>query len=448
MAYIMHHNILEGGQIHLKINKMNILMMTNTFAPHIGGVARSVQSFADGYRKWGHRVLVVAPAYENMPEQEVDVIRIPSIQHFNGSDFSVILPIPGFLTSAIEKFRPNIVHAQHPFLIGETALRVAHTMELPLIFTHHTMYEQYTHYVPVDSKALKRFVMDLSTRYANLCDHVFAPSKSVASIIINRGVQTPVDVVPTGVDLERFSRGSGLGFKMAMGIPEDAFVVGHVGRLAPEKNLQFLAEAVAKFLMTESRGHFLIVGCGPSERIIRNLFSEKGIANRLHFTSSLDDPLLPSAYLAMDVFAFASKSETQGMVLSEAMAAGVPVVALDAPGVREVVVDQYNGRLLYSGNVDQFASALKWMASLAPEEMHRLQQGALKTAQVFSMDRSIEKALSRYQMLLEKIPANRHAEFNKWTAALRLMKTDWDVMKELAGAALAAISTEDSKTEK
>ena len=121
-------------------------MMTNTFSPHVGGVARSFQSFTNGYRKQGHRVLVVAPEYENMPEKEVDVIRIPAIQHFNRSDFSVVLPIPGFLTSVVEKFRPGIVHAHHPFLIGGTALRVAHTLELPLIFTHHTMYEQYTHY--------------------------------------------------------------------------------------------------------------------------------------------------------------------------------------------------------------------------------------------------------------------------------------------------------------
>jgi glycosyltransferase involved in cell wall biosynthesis len=427
--------------------KMNILMMTNTFTPHVGGVARSVQAFTNGYRKRGHRVLVVAPEYENMPEKEMDVIRIPAIQHFNQSDFSVVLPIPGFLTSAVEKFRPDIVHAHHPFLIGGTALRVAHTLMLPLFFTHHTMYEQYTHYVPADSEPLKRFVMDLSTRYANLCDRVFAPSESVASILNSRGVETPIDIVPTGVDCEKFGRGSGPGFRMAVDIPEDAFVVGHVGRLAPEKNLQFLAEGVADFLKTESRGHFLVVGQGPSEKMIRNLFSDKGIAHRLHFTGSLDHPLLTSAYRAMDVFAFASKSETQGMVLTEAMAAGLPVVALDAPGAREVVTDQYNGRLLYSGSVDQFASALRWTASLSPEQMYRLRQGAKKTAQVFSMDRSVEKALGCYQTMLKKMPAHRHDEFNKWTTAMRLVKTDWDIIKELTGAAGAAFGAEDAKKE-
>ena len=156
---------------------MNILMMTNTCTPHVGGVARSVERFTSEYRRRGHRVLVVAPIFENMPSQEVDVVRIPAIQHFSGSDFSVVLPIPAFLISAVEAFEPDIVHSHHPFLVGGTALRIAHLHETPLVFTHHTMYEQYTHYVPGNSAVLKRFVIKLTTSYANekrYCPCLFA----------------------------------------------------------------------------------------------------------------------------------------------------------------------------------------------------------------------------------------------------------------------------------
>lgn len=402
---------------------MNILMMTNTFIPHVGGVARSVQSFTDGYRKQGHRVMVVAPQYENIPGNDSDVIRIPSIQHFKGSDFSVPLPIPGFLTKAIEKFKPDIVHSHHPFLIGWTALRVAHMHKLPLVFTHHTMYEQYTHYLPGDSKALKRFSIDLSTRYANLCDQIFAPSKSVASILLKRGVETPISVVPTGVHFERFAGGSGPGFRMAMGIPGDAFVVGYVGRLAPEKNLQFLSSAVARFLKAQIRAHFLVIGSGPSEKAIRKIFSREGIQDSIHFAGSLDHPLLTSAYKAMDVFAIASKTETQGMVLTEAMAAGVPVVGLDAPGAREVVVDQINGRLLDIESIADFASALEWIAALDSEQNHKLRESAVQTAQLFSIDRLVEKALDCYKTLLGKGPTSRHDKFRTWTSSLSLEKS-------------------------
>ena len=333
---------------------MRILMMTNTFTPHVGGVARSVESFTTTYRQLGHPVLVVAPEFDNMPGEEIDVVRIPAIQNFNGSDFSVVLPAPGFLRSAVEAFEPDIVHSHHPFLIGSTALRLARQFSLPIVFTHHTMYEQYTHYVPGDSETLKRFVINLSTRYANLCDHVFAPSASIAAVLRKREVVAPIDVVPTGVSLELMSKGNGAAFRTVMGIPEDAFVIGHVGRLAPEKNLGLLTDAVVAFLKSDSRACFLLVGWGPSRAPLWRAFREAGLAERLYETGVLTHPILASAYQAMDLFAFASKSETQGMVLIEANAAGVPVVALNAPGVREVVVDGENGRLLAEESVEAF----------------------------------------------------------------------------------------------
>ena len=151
---------------------MNILILTNSFTPHVGGVARSVQAFAAEYRKRGHRVMIVSPEFPEMPMDEVDVVRIPAIQKFNASDFSVALPIHPQLSDTVDAFRADIVHAQHPFLLGFTALRLARHRGLPLVFTHHTLYEQYTHYVPGDSPALKRFAIELATRYANLCDQV------------------------------------------------------------------------------------------------------------------------------------------------------------------------------------------------------------------------------------------------------------------------------------
>lgn len=120
---------------------MNILIFTNTFTPHVGGVARSVEAFTSEYRRRGHRVLTVAPEFPDMSEDEVDVIRIEAIQNFNASDFSVALPLHSSLTEKVVAFKPDIVHAQHPFLLGMTALRLARYLEVPLVFTHHTLYE-------------------------------------------------------------------------------------------------------------------------------------------------------------------------------------------------------------------------------------------------------------------------------------------------------------------
>ncbi|MDZ7809017.1 MAG: glycosyltransferase [Arhodomonas sp.] len=146
---------------------VNILMMTNTYLPRCRGRARSVASFTRAYRDRGHRVLVVAPEFAGTAEDEADVVRMPALQNFNGSDFSVVLPVPRFLEREVTRFEPDIIHSHHPFLIGSTALRLASLFGLPLVFTHHTMYERYTHYVPGDSAVLRRFVVQLSTSYAN-----------------------------------------------------------------------------------------------------------------------------------------------------------------------------------------------------------------------------------------------------------------------------------------
>ena len=419
---------------------MNILMVTNTFTPHRGGVARSVAAFTAEYRKRGHRVLVVAPEFEDMPARERDVVRVPAIQHFNGSDFSVVLPIPGFLHTAIDAFRPDIVHSHHPFLLGANAIRVASSRLVPLVFTHHTMYEHYTHYVPGDSPALKRFVIDLATSYANLCDQVLAPSESTAEVLRARGVVTPIDVVPTGVAVELWARADGAACRKLAGIPPDAFVVGHVGRLALEKNLMFLAEAVARFLGQCARAHFLVAGGGDAADALRRTLESAGLGGRLHWFGPLDHPALADAYGAMDAFAFASGSETQGMVLTEAMAAGVPVVALDAPGAREVVRDGANGRLLPGEDAAAFAAALAAIEAAAPVDRQRLIAAARATADDFSIGRTAETALAIYDRLLGTRRQRSEAEYDSWTAVLRLIEAEWNLLSGLADAAKSALT--------
>lgn len=419
---------------------MNIVMMTNTYLPHVGGVARSVDAFTRAYRKRGHRVLVVAPAFPDTPEEEEDVVRIPAIQNFNGSDFSVMLPIPGYLDSALERFQPEIVHSHHPFLVGTAALRAASLRGCPIVFTHHTMYEQYTHYVPGDSPALQRFVVHLSTSYANLCDRVFAPSESIAEVLKRRGVRVPVEVIPTGVVLEQFSRGDGASWRQRLGIPREAFVIGHVGRLAPEKNLHFLAQAVACAMRGRRDVHFLAVGAGPSASEIQRVFEAAGLADRLHLPGALVMPELADAYHAMDVFAFASLSETQGMVLAEAMAAALPVVAVDAPGAREVVVDGFNGYLLPTVDVAAFAGALRGVMALNRQQRMAWTEAVANTARRYAMERSVEAALRVYRTLRAK-QGERGAEAHEhWHANIRRIKAEWELLKGVAQAAGAAAS--------
>jgi 1,2-diacylglycerol 3-alpha-glucosyltransferase len=413
---------------------VNILMMTNTFTPFVGGVSRSVTAFADELRKMGHRVVIVAPEFENTPESEEDVIRIPAIQHFNGSDFSLVLPIPGYLSAHLERFKPDIVHSHHPHLLGGTAVRVASRFECPLVFTYHTMYEYYLHYVPAHAKRLRQFVVNLVTGYCNLCDHIVTPSQSVADIIRQRGVEVPMDIVPTGVYAERFENGDGRAFRRSRRIPERASVVGYVGRLAPEKNLSFLAEAVSRFVTRTAEGHFLVVGSGPSEQDVRDVFDRQGQSDRLHITGSLEGQALIDAYHAMDAFVFASHTETQGMVLTEAMAAGKPVVAVDAPGVREVVRDRRNGRLVHSEDARAFAEAIAEVAQASREEGNAYRQAARATAAAFSMEASARRLVKVYEKVLGREVLESKDE-SAWGRAIEEIKAEWELIKNIAEAA-------------
>jgi glycosyltransferase involved in cell wall biosynthesis len=419
---------------------MKILMMTNTYTPHVGGVAHSVERFTQHLRQLGHRVVVIAPEFENMPEDEIDVIRIPAIQNFNNSDFSVVLPVPGYLHADLEDLQPDIVHSHHPFLMGTTALRVANQYHSPLVFTHHTMYEQYTHYVPGDSPALKRFTVKLTTGYANMCDQVIAPSQSIADILRKRGVKSPIESIPTGVDIDRFKKGDGNSIRKDKIIPPDAFVIGHVGRLAPEKNLDFLTRAVSETLEKNPEAHFLVVGDGPSLENMKKILEKKAVSNRAHFTGSLEGEELVNAYHAMDVFAFASKSETQGMVLVEAFAAGVPVAALDAPGAREVVRDKKNGRLFMNEETSELAGCLEWVIHLSPEDFQQLREESLKTASEFSTRACAEHLLDIYDHWLKKESLERPIDESFWRSMLEQIRLEWDIIANYAEAAGDAAS--------
>ncbi len=414
---------------------MNILMLTNTFPPFVGGVARSVQGFVDEFRSNKHRVLVAAPMVDGASKEETDVVRYPAIKSFNGSGFSMPVPIPGRMAWALRTFQPELVHSHHPFLLGATGLRIAVAHDIPLVFTHHTFYEKYTHYVPGDSLRLKRFVADLVVGYCNLCSAVIAPSDSVAAVLRERKVLAPITVIPTGVDTRFFTAGDGAAFRDSIGIPREAFVVGHVGRLAPEKNLDFLSRAVIRFLREQRNGYFLLVGAGPSKKQIVAAFAADGLSQGLRAVGVLQNADLAAAYKAMDVFAFASHTETQGMVLAEAMAAGVPVIAVEASGVREVVCDGVNGRLLRRDSLEEFTAALLQLASVSTEQKRSIQAQAYDTARQLDITHTAAKALELYASLIEASHLRKHLNGTAWSAARRRLRGEWGIVRNFVFAA-------------
>lgn len=429
---------------------LRIAMFTNTFTPHVGGVARSVESFTRELRRLGHRVLVVAPKFRKQPEDELDVLRVPAIQNFNGSDFSVAVAATSRIQDRLAEFSPHVVHSHHPFLLGNEAARVARTLEVPLVLTHHTLYEQYTHYVPTDSALMRSFVTELATCYANMCERVLAPSESVAELLQRRGVKVPITVIPTGVDYALFSSADGAKFREQQQIPAGAFVVGHVGRLAAEKNLEFLADSVLEFLQASKSALFLLVGEGPLREPIKARFESAGLGSRLISLAQLGHDALRHAYAAMDVFAFSSHSETQGMVLTEAMAAGTPVVAVEASGVREVVSDGRNGRKIPCDDIADFVAALRWFEGLDPKDFEAVRERARETGKHYSLPPCASRLLAVYG---DVIANNRSEEMNPepWTRVMNKIAAEWEILstgaQALGAAAVDLIIEQDLKIE-
>lgn len=413
-------------------------MFTNTYLPHVGGVARSVKTLEDACRRMGHEVKVIAPQFDGA-EDSPDVLRMPAIQNFNGSDFCVQLPVPLVIRDFVEDFAPDIIHSHHPFLLGDSALRESWKMQVPIVFTHHTLYERYTHYVPLDSPALKRMAIQLATEYCNLCDRVIAPSESIARLLRDREVTVPVSTIPTGIDTEAFAAGDGAAFRKQAGIPVEARVIGHVGRLAKEKNLLFVAEAVAPRLKADPQAVFLLVGDGDAREEMIAILKAAGVGARVYAVGKKSGKDLTNAYAAMDWFVFASQSETQGIVLAEAMAAGAPVVALDGPGVREIVKDGENGLLLPAdAGVSRFAAALERIMN-DDELSRRCAARARESAAEYETGRCTERMIYIYQETIARHERLSEEDPMPWDKFIAGIGVEWELLSAKVSAAAAAV---------
>ncbi len=427
---------------------MRILMMTNSYSPYTGGVEQSIKSFTERFRQRGHSVLIVAPESDEPVDDESDVVRVSAIKNFNDTNFPVTIPLPGVLTSRLEAFEPEVVHSHFPFIIGSSAMRVAASYEIPLVFTYHTMYERYIHYINADSDRVKAFVKRLTAGYANLCDLVIAPSRTVEQILRSREVEVPIEVIPTGVDAGKFQAGDGLSIRRRFEIPEDRFVVGHVGRLATEKNLEFLMQAVCLFLKKHREAFFLIAGDGPCREDMEAYLNEQDIRGQVVFAGVLTGQALVDAYHAMDLFVFSSTTETQGMVLAEAMAAGVPVAALEGSGVTDILEDGRNGFMIGEADAALFAERIEAYAALEREEQERMQSQARQTADHFSLDACAGRVLEHYKKLIGRNAYRQVPDESAWQTAMDLIKAEWEIFLNYANAAGSLFTSTETKRER
>jgi glycosyltransferase involved in cell wall biosynthesis len=335
---------------------MRVGLFTNNYLPFRGGVTTAVETLRAGLEATGHDVWVFAPGARGAVADSPQVLRYPSVPAPTYPGFSLALPWSARIAQRARALDLDLFHAHHPFLLGVAARRLARRLRRPLVFTYHTRYEKYAHYVPLPRRLVACAAVRLACRFANAADLVVAPSEHMAETLRTRGVRTPLAVIPTGVPLDLFSPGDRSEARRALGLPDTDPLCLYVGRLDREKSVGHLIGAFAGIASAVSGSRFVLVGQGSYESALRRQAEASPVRDRIAFVGGMSREALPAFYRAADLFLFASETETQGLVLAEAHAAGLPAVAVCASGVDEVVRDGETG-LLTKPDVRELADA-------------------------------------------------------------------------------------------
>lgn len=378
---------------------MRVALFTNNYLPFRGGVTTAVETLRDGLERLGHRAWVFAPAPATTVEDPPRVLRYPSIPAPTYPGFALPLPFSPRLARVARGLDLDVVHAQHPFLLGVTARRLARRQRLPLVFTYHTRYEKYAHYVPLPQRFVRVLAVRLSCRFAESADVVVAPSARIAEMLRERGVGTRVAVVPTGVPVDQFAPGDRAAARRGLGLPAGAPVCLYVGRLDREKSVERVIAAFGSIAEALSDAQLSLVGQGSHAEALRRAAEASPARDRIHFHGSAARGALPPYYQAADLFLFASETETQGLVLAEAHACGLPAVAVRASGVEEVVVDGETGILTKPDAGDLADAAIALL--LDPERRRAMgAAGRVVAERSFSASAQVAAMAAEYARLL------------------------------------------------
>lgn len=329
---------------------MNILMISDVFFPRINGVSTSIETFRNSLKTRGIRSTLIAPAYpQHSTSSAGDIIRIPSrFIPLDPEDRMMQRAAIRDQIAALQGQRFDLVHIHTPFVAHYAGLELAKALDLPCVATYHTFFEEYLfHYVPFVPRAwLRGAARRFSRQQCNELDAVIVPSRAMADTLAAYGVSTPVHILPTGIPEHQFHGGDGCHFRQRYDIPKSRRLLLFVGRVAHEKNIDFLIDMVGELRRSEPAAMLLITGEGPALSSLRTKVERAGLGEHIRFLGYLDrHNELHDCYRAADLFVFASRTETQGLVLLEAMALGTPVVALAEMGTVDILAPQQGCRI-------------------------------------------------------------------------------------------------------
>ena len=338
-----------------------VLFISDVYFPRVNGVSTSIRTFREDLASCGVDTLLVAPDYGAGGTDEPSVVRVPAAGIPRDPEDRRMRWGKLHRLLASERFKDiELLHIHTPFIAHYAGVRFARRMRIPCVATYHTFFEEYLHhYVPALPRRLGKFLARSFTR--SQCSDVqalIAPSEPMRDILLEYGVSTPIHVLPTGLPADRFRQGDGGRFRAQFGLPVDRPLLTYIGRVAHEKNIEFLVRVFAAVRSAVPGAMLVIAGEGPARESLKQLVVRLGLESEVRFVGYLDrHGALLDCYAAANVFMFASRTETQGLVLLEAMAQGAPVVSTAELGTRSILKPGC-GALISPENERDFAAAV------------------------------------------------------------------------------------------
>ncbi|MBU2028466.1 glycosyltransferase [Patescibacteria group bacterium] len=380
---------------------MRIAIFTNNYLPNPYGVANSVESFRKKFETWNHEVFIFAPQEKDYQDENPRVFRYPSISTNIRFKFSLPIPYSRKIDKTIIETNLDIVHSQHPNLLGTAALKWARKKKVPLVFTWHTLYDRYANFVPFLPKSwVAYWTIKNAVKYANQADLVIVPTKSIIGILRKWGVTTPIEAVASGIEERFFQNADRASVRKKFNIKEDDVVLLLVSRLTGEKNVSFVFQALTRLLKKNKQLKFLVAGNGYLLPELKKLAEKEELSEKIIFSGLVPKEELKNYYAAGDIYVSASQSETQGMNVSEAMYMGLPIVAVKATGTNSLVKNGENG-LLVSENAKEFSRAVEKL--IADSDLRKSM--SLTSAQIarenFTDEVCAKKMLKVYESLIK-----------------------------------------------
>ena len=342
----------------MHIKKLKILFISDVYFPRVNGVSTSIRTFVNELQSLGHTVKLIAPDYGIVTDDEHWISRIASRSiYFDPEDKLMRYGLGLAQLEKIKQENYDLIHIHTPFVAHYLGLKLAKKLNIPIVETYHTFFEDYLHhYLPLIPKSMAKWLAQkISKRQCNEVNAIVAPSQPMLDVLRDYGVNAEAAVIATGLNAKQFQLADGLSFRRQHSIPENQSLALYVGRVAHEKNIPFLLNMLIELRNKKPDVLLIIAGEGPAEASLKDQAKKLKLIPNIKFIGYMDrDTMLLQCYQAADVFVFASKSETQGLVLLEAMAQGTPVVAISELGTRSILVEG-KGALISAEDEVQFA---------------------------------------------------------------------------------------------